>query len=680
MEGSTSMAHALGAAWPEVLAEHHRIVGGAIGDHDGYVDGTEGDAFFAVFADARAAVSAAIQAQRQLRGHAWPEPCGAHGLRVRMGLHTGFVERHSTGYVGLEIHRAARVGAAANGGMILLTEATYRLAGDDVDAEDLGLHRLKDFPAPEPLHLVVIDGQGASSFPPPRTLSVRPTNLSPDDRPLVGRDDALAALITAFVADGERLVTVTGLGGTGKTRLALAAGAALLDHHPGGVWFVPLATTTDPSAIAPRLAAAVGLADQADRPLLEVLSDRLGGRPTLAVLDNLEQLKGADAEITALLHAVPSLRVLATSQAALHVGAERVLPLPPLEPTPARELFLRSADRSRPDLVVGEADLVAIDRMCDRLGHLPLALELAAARLAVLTPAQLDERLATSLDLLRVTDADRPERQRSLRAAIAWTLDLLDPEPRALFTRLGAFAGPAPLSDLEEVCGQDGLDVLDAVASLVDVGLLRRREDGSDTIRFVLPEALRQTASAELDADPDASERWRGAHARHTNSVLWAAEAGTSTAARFERALQQDIEARQAVDWAQRHDPILAADLAAAWSALLSDTGSVREARDLAQLAVATSAASDRTRAMALSAVGHNHLVLSAADEAVAALTDALDLLAPDDPLRACVLVQLGLAEGFLRRNAEAGATANETALALARRVGSPTLQAYVLA
>ena len=240
VEGSTRLAQELGRAWADVLAEHHRIVGGAIGAEGGYIDGTEGDAFFATFADPAAAGRAAMAALRGLRAHPWPEGVGE--LKVRMGLHVGFVERTATGYVGLEVHRAARVAAAAHGGQLLMSSAARDLLGETVPVEPVGAHRLKDFPAPEALYCAVVDGRGAAAFPPPRAYEVRPTNLPAGLPALLGRETELRELRELLVARRERLVTVTGRGGSGKTSLALVAGDALLADHPGGVWLVPLAT------------------------------------------------------------------------------------------------------------------------------------------------------------------------------------------------------------------------------------------------------------------------------------------------------------------------------------------------------------------------------------------------------------------------------------------------------
>jgi predicted ATPase/class 3 adenylate cyclase len=622
IEGSTALARALGPAWGDVLAAHHEIVGTAIEAHDGHVDGTEGDAFFAVFADPRAAAVAAVEVQRALRARAWPTPDGV--LRVRMGLHAGHVERRAAGYVGLEVHRAARVAAAAHGGQLLLTDAARALAGDAVPTEDLGLHRLKDFPEPERLHCAVVDGEGAAAFPPPRTLELRPTNLPADDRLLVGRDAELQAVVVGLRQDGERLLTVTGFGGIGKSRLALAAGAALLDTHPGGVWWVPLATVTSAEAIPAQLGAALGVQDDGSRPLLEVLAARLGTSPSLAVLDNLEHLPGAAPVVAGLLAALPHLRVLATSQRPLRLGAEQVLPLAPLRPEDARELFVRLAARRRPDVELGGDRLAAVAALCEQLDNLPLAVELAVGRLGVLTPEQLRDRLATSPGVLRGEVPDAPDRHRSLQAALDWTLSLLSDGARALFARLGVFAGAVALEDVEAVCG----DVLDELEELADVGIVRR--DGE---RFRLPEALRQAAAAALGADPD-GDRWRRAHAEHLAAVFWAVTgAKLSTVADYRRAQGLDADAVRALEWSWAADVALACRLAAARAVLLSDAGRVRESTAAAERVLECDSAPADARAAALAALGHNATVANRIPESVAKFRAAAELVDAATPL-----------------------------------------------
>ena len=286
IESSTRLAREAGDGWADVLAEHHRILRGAIEGHGGYVDGTEGDAFFATFADAKAGVDAAVAAQRALSSAAWPHGIGA--LRVRMGVHTGFVERSALGYVSIEVHRAARVGAAAAGGQILVTSTTRALLGEDTEIEDLGEHRLKDFPSPERLFNVVYDGRRAAEFGPPRTAEARPTNLPEELAPLVGRDSELDHL-SLLLGDGTRFVTLVGAGGAGKTRLALSVGRRLLDDLPGGAFVVPLAPVLGPEGVLPAVARALDLADD-EGELMPRIAARLGERRSLLVLDNFEQI------------------------------------------------------------------------------------------------------------------------------------------------------------------------------------------------------------------------------------------------------------------------------------------------------------------------------------------------------------------------------------------------------
>jgi predicted ATPase/class 3 adenylate cyclase len=574
IEGSTRLAAALGSAWPGVLRDHHALVGAAIAAAGGWVERTEGDAFFATFSDPRAGARAAVGALRSLRAHPWPPAVGE--LRVRMGLHVGFVERAETGYVGLEVHRAARVAAAAHGGQLLLTAAARSLIGDAVASEPLGTHRLKDFPAPEALFCAVVDGRGAAAFPPPRTQTVRPTNL-PGGRPaLVGREEDLQRIRDALLDGSERIVTVTGRGGAGKTSLALVAAAGLLDEHPGGVWLARLAGVASPDGVLPALASAVGTERDVARPPADAIAGRLRDRgPVLLVLDNLEHLTAAAPAIEDLLDTLPNLRVLATSQAPLRLAAERCLPLDALDDEAALALIERVARRRG---ATGHTDREALLALVRLLDGLPLALELAAARLALLTPGQLLERLRESPDLLKDAHADRADRHRSLRATVDWTLGLLDAPARALFTRIGAFAGPVELDQLEAIAGADGLDVLEALTELLDVALVRRLESGDGRVRFTLPEALRQIASALLDAAPDGPD-WRRRHARHQHDIAWRVRTPSMSAGADHRAaLAANAEAAAAVGWARAAGDPLAAPLAAAHATLLADSGRVREA------------------------------------------------------------------------------------------------------
>ena len=588
IEGSTRMAAELGSSWPDALALHHGILRRAIDRYDGYVAGTEGDAFFACFENPRDAIEAMIEAQHELASAAWPGGLGL--VKVRMGVHTGYVEHRELGYVGLEVHRAARVGAAANGGQVLLTGVTEALVrGDDVALEYVGEHRLKDFPRSEALFHLVIDGRGAAEFPALRTAISRPTNLREDLRPLVGRDwelDRLSVLVRR-----ERLVSVVGAGGAGKTRLALAAARLLLDELPGGAFLVSLAPVTDPNAMFDAVVRALDLRGP-DAPATQV-AGWVGDRPTLLVLDNFEQLLPAAPLVSELVGDAPKLRVLVTSQAALRVRGEVVMELDALELDAAADLFVTLAQGVAGRDCSEVEDRGAIVEICRRVGCLPLAVELAAARAALLSPKELLARLDVSSDVLRGVARDAPERQRSLHATFEWTYGLLAPSERRLFRRLGVFAGPAGVDTIEAVCtmpdGDKPVLVLDALEGLLEFSLVRRDERTDQSRRFTMPQALRDFARAELEAS-DEGEAVRRRHAEHVLNVadqarVWFTAASDATA----RVLELEAEIRPALTWASYHDPELYRRLVCALALGLIRRGHVAEALGHATRACATS-------------------------------------------------------------------------------------------
>ena len=570
IEGSTRLAADVGEGWSEVLATHHAVVRGAIERHGGYVDGTEGDAFFATFVDARAAVDAAIDAQRALRATSWPHGVGE--LRVRMGAHTGYVERHELGYVSIEVHRAARVGAAAAGGQVLVTAATRALLRDDAEIEDLGEHRLKDFPRPERLFNVVYDGCRAADFAPLRTAAARPTNLPEELAPLVGRDVDLDRL-HSLLSDGSRFVTLVGAGGVGKTRLALAVARRLLDDLPSGAFLVPLAPVTDPAGMLPAVARALDLGDDAG-DLAAQIEARLGGRPSLLVLDNFEQILPAGPAVAGLLERSAQLRVLVTSQAPLHVRGETIVALDALEPDAAAALFTERARAAAPGWSPGPDDTAAIAAVCERVGRLPLAVELAAARAAVLAPAELLARLEASSDVLRNPARDAPDRHRSLRATFEWSHGLLEPAQQALFRGMGAFAGPVPLDAVEAAGGDAAVELLE---ELMDFSLVRRVESPEHGWRFTMPQALRDFARGKL-ADSGEEEAVRRRHAEHVLAVAGVARVWFAVPrAQQRRVLAVDTELRPALAWAEAHDPELYRKLVAALGLGLLRRGFVGE-------------------------------------------------------------------------------------------------------
>jgi predicted ATPase/class 3 adenylate cyclase len=591
IEGSTRLAIELGSTWPDALALHHQILRGAIESNHGYVADTEGDAFFACFADPRDAITAVREAQRDLTSAAWPGDLG--GVKVRMGVHTGYVEHRELGYVGQEIHRAARVGAAANGGQVLLTGSTEALLrDDDVALEYVGEHRLKDFPRSEALFHLVVDGRGAGEFPALRTAISRPTNLREDLRPLVGRDrdlDELCALVRR-----ERLVSVVGAGGAGKTRLALAAARLLLDDFPGGAFLVSLAPMADPDAMLDAVVRALELRGADNAPATQI-AEWVRDRPTLVVLDNFEHLLPAAPLVSGLLAQARELRVLVTSQAALRVSGEVVMALDALELGAATDLFVALARGVERRLPAEVEDRDAVAEICRRVGCLPLAVELAAARAALLAPKELLARLEISSDVLRSVARDAPQRQRSLRATFEWTYGLLAPSERLLFRRLGVFAGSAGVDTIEAVCaiadGREPVPVLDALEGLLEFSLARHDERTDQSRRFTMPQALRDFARGELEASGEAEGVGRR-HAEHVLNVadearIWFAADLAATAS----VLALDAEIRPALAWASAHDPELYRRLVCAVALGLIRRGYVAEALGHTTRACATSQA-----------------------------------------------------------------------------------------
>ncbi|HEX3266529.1 MAG TPA: tetratricopeptide repeat protein [Gaiellaceae bacterium] len=477
IEGSTRLLQELGDGYADVLADHRRTLREEFARHGGVEVGTEGDAFFVAFAKASDALAAAAAGREAL----------ADGpIRVRMGLHTGEPTVTEEGYVGIDVHRAARIAAAGHGGQILVSQATRDLAGAD-RLRDLGVHRLKDLAAPERLYQLDDD-----DFPPLK--SVDQTNLPVQPTPFVGRERELGEVLALL--DVHRIVTLTGPGGSGKTRLALQAAAESVDQYGDGVWFVSLAAVRDPQLIEPTIARVVGGPDD--------LHEFLAGKRTLLVLDNLEQLLPDAAAVVARVEA----RILATSRSRLNVAAEQEFPVPTLPLDDAAALFTQRARQLDPRF---EPD-AAVRQIAERLDGLPLALELAAARVKVLTPGQILERLGRSLDLLTSGAQDAPERQRTLRGTVEWSYRLLTIAEQRLFARLAVFAGSFELEAAEAVCSAE----LDLLQSLIDKSLVRRGEYG----RFFMLGTIKALALEKLCDLGDASSLRR----RHDDYFLGVAE------------------------------------------------------------------------------------------------------------------------------------------------------------
>jgi predicted ATPase len=645
---------------------HHELVGGAIAAEGGFVDGTEGDAFFATFEDAVSAGRAAVGAQRALRAHAWP--AGVGELRVRMGLHVGRVDRTETGYVGLEVHRAARVAAAAHGGELLLTAAARELVGEELITESVGAHRLKDFPAPVMLFCAVIDSRGAAAFPPPRTESVRPTNL-PAGRPaLVGRDAELERVVDAVAFEGERLVTITGRGGAGKTSLALVAGLELLEQHRGGVWWVDLAAVGSPDEVSLAIAAVVGAERELDGSAEAAITTRLrNSGATLFVLDNMEHVVAAAEALCGLLDRLPDLRLLVTSRLPLRVNRERVIALDALDERSALELIARSVGRRGLQRALSDGDGGALREIVRLLDGLPLALELAAARLSVLTAAQLRDRLRQSIDVLGEARGGRPARQRSLRAVLDSTLALLDQAARALFLRMGAFAGPVELDELERVLSGDAASVLEGLAELVDSALVQRVEIGDGTVRFGLAEAVRQIASELLDRELD-GQRWRHAHAQRQYELLWACRTGFVDRKTYLAGHAAEREAGAALRWASANQDPLEQPIAAAYAGLAMSIGRFREAGAITERLILSPPTDAEVRCFALLARALYLGNINRFDDAAVQFADQAYRAAPDAETRSYALLLRGTGNLYRGHTAEAVKDTSE-ATALAREL-----------
>jgi predicted ATPase/class 3 adenylate cyclase/Tfp pilus assembly protein PilF len=556
------------AAMRDAHARYQEILGEAIEANDGHAYGTAGDAYQAAFPTASQAVQAAIDAQLLLFAEEWSP--AIRELKVAMALHTGVItgvdEERRGGYFGPVLNRTASLLAAAHGGQVLLSAATQELVRDllpelqpseppGIQLEDLGQFNLKDLARPEHIYQLLVPGL-PSRFPPLHTLDSLPNNLPRQSTPFIGRVQQTEAVIALLRRSDTHLVTLTGTGGTGKTRLALHVGAEILGDYDDGVWFVELATLApeDHRLVPSTIAETLGIKQAPGGPVIETLKGYLKDKHMLLVLDNFEQVIPAAPQVSALLKAAPQLKVLATSRTVLRVYGEREYPVPLLtmpdprrlkalrqtgplaeeqagpmaEPAPAEEeeldrftqfeavrLFIERAQAVKADFEVTSDNAPAIAEICVRLDGLPLAIELAAARIRMLPPQALLSRLSSRLKILTGGSADLPERQQTLRNAIEWSYDLLGDEEKQLFHRMSVFSGGRTLEALEAVCNFDSLleaDVLDGVDSLGSKSLLQRREGLDGEPRFWMLETIREYAYEKLRETGEADELGR-AHA-----------------------------------------------------------------------------------------------------------------------------------------------------------------------
>ncbi|HSO29970.1 MAG TPA: adenylate/guanylate cyclase domain-containing protein [Candidatus Sulfomarinibacteraceae bacterium] len=549
IEGSTRLEQALGTAVYATLRERHReLLRAAFTTYGGQEQGTEGDSFFVAFPVATDALGAALDGQRAVNAEPWPD--GAT-IRVRMGLNAGETTMAGGSLVGLAINRAARIAHVAHGGQILVSEAVRALTGGGLPAGasllDLGAHRLKDLREPEHLYQLSVPDLPAQ-FPPLATLDARPNNLPTQLTSFVGRADELEAACGLLA--GNRLLTFTGPGGTGKTRLSLQVAATAVDDFVDGVFFVPLETVRDPDLVASRIAGEIGLQEAVGRSSRDLLVEWLAGRRVLLVLDNFEQVLGAGPLVADILRAAPGLKVIVTSRAPLRVSGEQEYPVPglPVPPDPgglggyeqarlagsgvvdidrlstyeAVRLFIARARAVRPDFSVTNENAPAVAAICARLHGMPLAIELAAARVKLLGPDAILARLENQLNLLAAGARDLPARQQTLRGAIAWSYDILDEPHRRLLDRLSTCVGGFDLEAAEAIGGPSselGLDILDGLMALADQSLLRAID--GDPPRFYLLETIREFAAEMLATRDEAT----AIHDRHARWFLGLAEA-----------------------------------------------------------------------------------------------------------------------------------------------------------
>jgi predicted ATPase/class 3 adenylate cyclase len=641
IEGSTRLLQELGDGYAEALAEHRRLLRDAFTRRSGVEIDTQGDAFFVAFSRAQDAVLAAEAGQAAL----------ADGpISVRMGIHTGEPLLTDEGYVGIDVHRAARIAAAGHGGQVLLSRTTHDLLDSTFELRDLGDHRLKDLTASERIYQL-----GHEDRPPLKSLNQ--TNLPVQPTSLIGRGRELGEILD--LVHGHRLVTLTGAGGAGKTRLGLQAAAELVEEFRDGVWFVSLSALRDPKTVLPTIGQTLGVPQQ------QSLEEHLEHKQALLLLDNFEQLLDAAPQIAGLVQGAVATKVLATSRSPLHLAGEREYPVPPLTDEDAVALFVERVRSAKPSFEADEH----VGEVCRRLDNLPLAVELAAARTRILTPAQLQERLEQSLPLLSGGARDAPERQRTLRATIDWSYDLLSDDEKQLFRRLAVFAGSFDVDAAEEVCDAD----LDVLASLVEKSLLRQTAEG----RFFFLATIREYAGERLAEDP----AWKGLRRRHAERTLRVAE--LAKALHHEgldelQALHDD--ARAGLDFlVGAGESELALRLALAFEVFWFGRGHVREGlrRLESVLAVAGDAPADlrvaaMNRAASLARVGGDPE--TAERHALAALALARELA--DPAAVAAALRELG--QVALARNDHAGALAfYDEALAVARDAGDsivPTL------
>jgi predicted ATPase/class 3 adenylate cyclase len=647
IEGSTRMWEQDSQAMSEALARHDGILRRLTEEHEGRVFKTVGDAFCCAFATAPHALEAALEAQRTLMREEWQ---GTGPMRVRMALHTGAAEERDGDYFGPPVNRVARLLSAAHGGQVLLSAATQELVRDrlprEVGLNDLGEVRLKDLFRPERVFQLVASDL-PSEFPPLRTLDRYRNNLPPQPTPLIGRKKEVSEVCQRLSRPEIRLLTLTGAGGTGKTRLGLQVAAELTQGFEDGAFFVSLAAISDPELVVPAVAGTLGVKEAGGRPLLESLEVYLREKRMLLLLDNFEQVLEVAPVVRVLLSAAPDLRVLVTSRIALrlygeHEYAVAPLALPDRRRPPSVErltqyeavrLFVERAQAAKADFRVTDENAPAVAEICHRLDGLPLAIELAAARIKLLTVQAMLARLGNRLKLLTGGVRDLPQRQRTLRNTIDWSYGLLGEGEKVLFGRLSVFAGGRTLEAIEAICDSRGdlpVDVLEGVESLIDKSLLRQEEGVGAEPRFYMLETVQEFALEKLEGSAEAEEVRR----RHASYFLELAEEaepglrGPEDVQWLEHLEEEHDNLRAAISWAlERGEAELGLRLAGALWMFWEAHGHYREGRRWLEKALAKgNGASTVARAKVLEGLAQLASYSGEVDQAVIAAHEGLEL------------------------------------------------------
>ncbi|MEX2623760.1 MAG: adenylate/guanylate cyclase domain-containing protein [Acidimicrobiia bacterium] len=696
IEGSTGLTQELDVStYRELIEQHHRLLRSAFGVHGGVERGTQGDAFLVVFRDAPSAIAAAVDAQRSLAAATWP--AGAR-VRVRMGIHSGTGIHGGDDYIGLDINRAARIASAAHGGQVLISDSTRGLSErtlpKGVAMRDVGEHRLKGLDLTERLYQLTIEGLD-SEFPLLRTLQVGKDHLPARMTSFVGRRahlDELQGLLRR-----SRLVTLVGPGGTGKTSLAVELAREAASGFADGAWFVDLAPLTDPAVVGPTVARSLGLSEQPDRPIFDLLKIHLAKLELLMILDNFEHLLAASDVVEAMLASASGLKLLITSRSILNLYGEQEFAVPPLAlPEPgagtdvddltkyeAVELFIDRARLAKPGFRMTSENAATVAEICFRLDGLPLAIELAASRVRLMGAREILSRIDQRLPVLAAGASNVPARQRTLSGAIAWSYELLRPAEQGLFARLSIFAGGCTIETAEAICnpgGALGIDTFEGIASLVSQSLVGQRSDSGDW-RFTILETIREYGRDRLSADGLLDEIGQR-HLFYFRDLAEQAEPhllGVSQAGWLDRLEREHDNVRDALRRAlDTRDAESGMRLSAALWRFWFQRGYLREGRSwLEELQALDPDSVSVARAKAFTALGGLAYWLTDTETTELAYESALSIYRQLGDRNAVAEALYNLAfVPEMRQDPEEGRRRFQANLALAREIGNPHLAA----